>query len=46
MDIKSICVYCGSSPGKRAVFVAAAEALDVNWRSARSRSFMAAGIEG
>ena len=27
MDIKSICVYCGSSPGKRAVFVAAAEAL-------------------
>jgi uncharacterized protein (TIGR00730 family) len=27
MDIKSICVYCGSSAGKRAVFLAAAEAL-------------------
>jgi uncharacterized protein (TIGR00730 family) len=27
MDIKSICVYCGSSAGKRTVFAAAAEAL-------------------
>ena len=27
MDIKSICVYCGSSTGKRAVFAGAAEAL-------------------
>jgi uncharacterized protein (TIGR00730 family) len=27
MDIKSICVYCGSSPGKRDVFVGAAQAL-------------------
>jgi uncharacterized protein (TIGR00730 family) len=27
MDIKSICVYCGSSAGKRAVFAGAAEAL-------------------
>ena len=27
MDIKSICVYCGSSSGNRAAFAAAAEAL-------------------
>ena len=27
MDIKSVCVYCGSSAGKRAAFAAAAEAL-------------------
>jgi len=27
MDIRSICVYCGSSAGKRDVFAAAAESL-------------------
>jgi uncharacterized protein (TIGR00730 family) len=27
MDIKSICVYCGSSAGKRAIFAGAADAL-------------------
>jgi len=27
MDVKSICVYCGSSAGRRAVFVEAAQAL-------------------